>query len=181
MRKQREFWRISTFEKSTYNSDVSTAAGDITFLASEGSTIITVTDEAHGVRGGQLVTFSGAEGLGGTISADILNGQFTITSTPSLDTYTIESSGPASADDTGNGGSATIGTYVVTTFIWTEVDVSQSINFFNNTINTIWLDSDADNDIDVISLEESRSVVAGTSIPISSTYKFYYHKNDSLR
>ena len=55
------------------------------------------------------------------------------------------------------------------------------INFFNNTINTIWLDSDADNDIDVISLEESRSVVAGTSIPISSTYKFYYHKNDSLR
>ena len=172
---------FSTFEKSSYGSDVSSAAGDVTFLAADGSAIITVTDEAHGARFGQLVTFSGAEGLGGNISSEILNGQFTITSTPSLDTYTIESSGPASADDTGNGGSATIGTYVVTTFIWTEVDVSQSINFFNNTINTIWLDSDADNDIDVISLEESRSVVAGTSIPISSTYKFYYHKNDSLR
>ncbi|MDB9996778.1 hypothetical protein OAE05_00315 [Gammaproteobacteria bacterium] len=172
---------FSTFEKSTYNSDVSTAAGDITFLASEGSTIITVTDEAHGVRGGQLVTFSGAEGLGGTISADILNGQFTITSTPSLDTYTIESSAAASASDTGNGGSVTIGTYVVTTFIWSEVDATQSINFLNNTINTIWFDADNDNDIDVISLKESRSVVAGTDIPISSTYKFYYHKNDSLR
>ena len=54
-------------------------------------------------------------------------------------------------------------------------------NFFNKTINTFWFDSNGDNDIDVISITESRSVAAGTNIPISSTYKIYHHKNDTLR
>ena len=173
--------KFHTYNKSFYESDVSTSAGDITFTASQGSTIITVNDIEHGANYGQLVTFSGAEGLGGAITAEILNGQFSITSTPSVDTYTVEVSTGATAEDTGNGGSVIVGTYVETTYIWSEEDVSATINFPGKTINTLWLDSDGDNDIDVISISESRSVVAGTNIPISSTYTIYHHKNDSLR
>jgi hypothetical protein len=173
--------KFHTYNKSFYESDVSTSAGDITFSASQGSTIITVNDIEHGANYGQLVTFSGAEGLGGAITAEILNGQFSITSTPSVDTYTVEVSTGATAEDTGNGGSVVVGTYVETTYIWSEEDVSATINFPGKTINTLWLDSDGDNDIDVISISESRSVVAGTNIPKSSTYTIYHHKNDSLR
>ena len=136
---------------------------------------------AHNTRFAQLVTYSGAEGLGGNISAEILNGQFSVTSTPTDDTYTIEASVAANASDTGDGGSSVIGTYVDTAYIWTEQDVTSGMNFFNKTINTFWFDSNGDNDIDVISITESRSVAAGTNIPISSTYKIYHHKNDTLR
>ena len=119
--------------------------------------------------------------MGGAITAEILNGQFTITSAAEDDTYTVEASVAANADDVGNGGAAVIATYVETTYIWTEEDVTSRISFPNKTINTLWLDSNGDNDIDAISVTESRSVAAGTNIPISSTYKIYHHKNDSLR
>ena len=91
-------------------------------------------------------------------------------------TYTIETSVVASADDLGNGGSATVGTYVDTTYIWTDETPSISVIFSNNTVNTLWLDSDGDNDIDVISITES--IVTETD---TATYKIYHHKNDSLR
>ena len=172
---------FSTFEKSSYDTDVSSGVGDITFGATDGSTIITITDVDHDARYGQLVTFSDAEGLGGNITAEALNTQHSITSTPSDDTYTIEVGTAASADDTGNGGSATVGTYVVTTYIWTEEDVASSINLSSNTIDTLWLDSNGDNDIDVISLVESKTRVAGTDIILTSTYTLYHHENDSLR
>ncbi len=172
---------FNVYQKSSFNTDVPTSAGDVTFTAADGSTIITVNQIAHGNRFGQLVTFSGAEGLGGAITAEILNGQFTITSAAEDDTYTVEASVAANADDVGNGGAAVIATYVETTYIWTEEDVTSRISFPNKTINTLWLDSNGDNDIDAISVTESRSVAAGTNIPISSTYKIYHHKNDSLR
>ena len=172
---------FNVYQKSSFNTDVPTSAGDVTFTAADGSTIITVNQIAHGNRFGQLVTFSGAEGLGGAITAEILNGQFTITSAAENDTYTVEASVAANADDVGNGGAAVIATYVETTYIWTEEDVTSRISFPNKTINTLWLDSNGDNDIDAISVTESRSVAAGTNIPISSTYKIYHHKNDSLR
>ena len=172
---------FNVYQKSSFNTDVPTSAGDFTFTAADGSTIITVNQIAHGNRFGQLVTFSGAEGLGGAITAEILNGQFTITSAAEDDTYTVEASVAANADDVGNGGAAVIATYVETTYIWTEEDVTSRISFPNKTINTLWLDSNGDNDIDAISVTESRSVAAGTNIPISSTYKIYHHKNDSLR
>ena len=172
---------FSAYQKSSYDTDVATSAGDITFTAAEGSAILTVNQTAHGAKFSQLVTYSGAEGLGGNITAEILNGQFTITSTPSDDTYTIESSAAASADDLGNGGTVVVGTYVETSYIWTEEDLTSTVNFLDKTINTLWLDSNGDNDIDAISVTESRSVVAGTDIPVSSTYKFYHHQNDSLR
>lgn len=172
---------FNVYQKSSFNTDVPTSAGDVTFTAADGSTIITVNQIAHGNRFGQLVTFSGAEGLGGAITAEILNGQFTITSAAEDDTYTVEASVAANADDVGNGGAAVIATYVETTYIWTEEDVTSRISFPNKTINTLWLDSNGDNDIDAISVTESRSVAAGTNIPINSTYKIYHHKNDSLR
>ena len=172
---------FNVYQKSSFNTDVPSSAGDVTFTAADGSTIITVNQIAHGNRFGQLVTFSGAEGLGGAITAEILNGQFTITSAAEDDTYTVEASVAANADDVGNGGAAVIATYVETTYIWTEEDVTSRISFPNKTINTLWLDSNGDNDIDAISVTESRSVAAGTNIPISSTYKIYHHKNDSLR
>ena len=172
---------FNVYQKSSFNTDVPTSAGDVTFTAADGSTIITVNQIAHGNRFGQLVTFSGAEGLGGAITAEILNEQFTITSAAEDDTYTVEASVAANADDVGNGGAAVIATYVETTYIWTEEDVTSRISFPNKTINTLWLDSNGDNDIDAISVTESRSVAAGTNIPISSTYKIYHHKNDSLR
>ncbi len=172
---------FSVYQKSPVTNDRVTEAGDVTFTASDGSQIITVNDIAHATKYGELVTFSGAEGLGGSITADILNGQFTVTSTPSDDTFTIEASVAANSSDTGDGGANVIATYVDTTYIWTEEDVASGINFLDKTINTFWFDSNGDNDIDVISITESRSVVAGTDIPISSTYKIYHHKNDSLR
>ena len=55
-----------------------TAAGDVTFSAINGSTTITVTDIAHGAVAGDFVTFSGAVSLGGSISAVILNTEYQI-------------------------------------------------------------------------------------------------------
>ena len=58
-----------------------TAAGDVTFAAVDGSTAITVSDTSHGAIVGDFVTFSGAVSLGGVITADILNAQYEITDT----------------------------------------------------------------------------------------------------
>ena len=47
-----------------------TAAGDVTFAATNGSTTITVSDTSHGAFENDFVTFSGAASLGGAITAD---------------------------------------------------------------------------------------------------------------
>jgi hypothetical protein len=91
-----------------------TTAGEVTFAASTGSTTITVTDAGHGAQTGDFVTYSGAVSLGGNITATILNAEFQITYLSS-NTYTITSSVAATAGDSGNGGSAVIGAYQITT------------------------------------------------------------------
>ena len=91
-----------------------TAAGEVTFAASTGSTTITVTDAGHGAQTGDFVTYSGAVSLGGVITATILNAEFQITYV-STNQYTITSSVAANASDSGNGGSAVIGAYQITT------------------------------------------------------------------
>jgi hypothetical protein len=91
-----------------------TTAGEVTFAASTGSAVITVTDVGHGAQTGDFVTFSGAVSLGGNITAAILNAEFQITYLTS-DTYTITTSVLASAGDSGNGGASVIGAYQVTT------------------------------------------------------------------
>ena len=110
-----------------------TAAGDVTFSATTGSHVITVTDTNHEAKLGDFVTFSGAVGLGGAITADVLNQEYQIqTSTNS--TYTINARTAntdinqyydggviddtaayvsATSGDTNTGGSNTVGAYQV--------------------------------------------------------------------
>jgi hypothetical protein len=90
-----------------------TAAGDVTFTATNGSKTITVTDASHGAQTGDFVTFSGAVSLGGNITATILNAEFQITYVSS-NQYQITSSVAATAGDSGNGGASVVGTYQIT-------------------------------------------------------------------
>jgi hypothetical protein len=91
-----------------------TAAGEVTFAAVNGSKTITVTDIGHGAQTGDFVTFSGAVSLGGNITATILNAEFQITYVSS-NSYTIQSSIAANGSDSGNGGASVVGAYQITT------------------------------------------------------------------
>jgi len=88
-----------------------TAAGDVTFAATNASTTLTVTDTGHGAEEGDFVTFSGAASLGGNITAAVLNQEYEIVTVPSANTYTITATATANSSDTGNGGSSTVGAY----------------------------------------------------------------------
>jgi hypothetical protein len=90
-----------------------TAAGDVTFAATNGSATITVTDTAFGSNIGDFVTFSGAVTLGGNITAAVLNKNYQIVTTPTANTYTITATATANASDTGNGGTLTVGAYEI--------------------------------------------------------------------
>ena len=109
-----------------------TAAGDVTFAATSGSSTITVTDTDHGAVSGDFVTFSGAASLGGVITAGVLNQEYNITGILTSSTYTISarSAGtaladitvdgalvptlvPANGSDTSNGGSSVVGAYQI--------------------------------------------------------------------
>ena len=96
-----------------------TAAGDVTFAATTGSTTITVTDPAHGANENDFVTFSGVDsnglGSGGNITQTILQAEFQIASIISSNSYTITSSVAANSSDTGSGGSNVVGTYQINT------------------------------------------------------------------
>ncbi len=109
-----------------------TSAGSVTFAATSGSPTLTVTDVSHGAVLGDFVTFTDAVGLGGAITADVLNQEYEIQSVPSADTYTIQARQAntpiftltvdgqivptlvnADGSDTGNGGSSTVGAYQI--------------------------------------------------------------------
>lgn len=98
-----------------------TAAGAVTFAATNGLSTITVTDTAHGAVAGDFVTYSGAVSLGGNITAAVLNQEYQIAAITSSNAYTItarNTSGAtvtASGSDTGNGGAATVGAYQINT------------------------------------------------------------------
>ena len=94
---------------------LTTAAGDVTFAATNGSTTLTVTDSAHGSQAGDFVTYSGAVSLGGVITATVLNTEYQVVAVTSNNVYTITSAVAANASDVGNGGSATVGAYQITT------------------------------------------------------------------
>jgi hypothetical protein len=119
-----------------------TSAGDVTFSASSGSSTITITDTNHGAREGDFVTFSGATSLGGAITANVLNQEYVVASVTNTSTYTIkartadtplsdyysngsiDTSGAevdATASDTGNGGSSTVGEYQINSGLDTSV------------------------------------------------------------
>ena len=88
-----------------------TAAGAVTFAATNGSKTITVTNTYSGVTVGDFVTFSGAVSLGGNITAAILNAEFQVASIISANSYTVTSSVAANSSDIGNGGSAVVAAY----------------------------------------------------------------------
>jgi hypothetical protein len=92
-----------------------TAAGAVTFAATNGSATITVTDTSHGASPGDFVTFSGAVSLGGNITASVLNREYRIVSVPTSSTYTITATATANSSDSGNGGSNTVGAYQINT------------------------------------------------------------------
>jgi len=111
-----------------------TAAGDVTFSATDGSSEITVTHAAHNATTGDFITFSGAVSLGGAITADVLNQEYAIEEIVSTSEYTIiaRTAGTSIADitvdgaldytavtanasDTGSGGSSVVGEYQIRT------------------------------------------------------------------
>jgi len=92
-----------------------TAAGDVTFAATNGSTTLTVTDSAHGAQANDFVTYSGAVSLGGVITATVLNKEYQVVAVTSNNVYTITSAVAANASDVGNGGGSTVGAYQITT------------------------------------------------------------------
>jgi len=116
-----------------------TAAGDVTFAATDGSTTITVNDPSHGAVQNDFVTFSGATGLGGNITADVLNQEYQIAEILDTSSYTIiarevaalnditvdgqytPTPVTANASDTGNGGSSVVGTYQINVGLDTSI------------------------------------------------------------
>ena len=92
-----------------------TGAGDVTFSATNGSSIVTVTDAGHSAIVNDFVTFSGAASLGGNVTAAILNAEHQITRFVSSSQYEITVSVTASSSDSGNGGGSTVGTYQINT------------------------------------------------------------------
>jgi hypothetical protein len=92
-----------------------TAAGDVTFSASNGDATLTVSDTNHDAVVNDFVTFSGAVSLGGTITALVLNTEYQITVILDANSYEVEAAVPANGADTGDGGAAVVGAYQINT------------------------------------------------------------------
>ena len=90
-----------------------TTTGTAAFAATTGSSILTVTDTAHGLIVGDFVTYTSAVSLGGAITAAVLNKEYQIVSVPTVNTYTIDAVTIANPSDTGNGGGATVARYQI--------------------------------------------------------------------
>ena len=116
-------WKYYIEEGSNFNDitpiRATTAAGDVTFSATDGSSTITVTDTANGSVKNDFVTFTDAVSLGGNITAEVLNQEYQIDTIVNTNSYKIiakDTSGntvTANASDTGNGGSSTVGAYQI--------------------------------------------------------------------
>lgn len=88
-----------------------TTTNGIVFAATNGSAVITATDNAHGATVNDFVTLAGAVSLGGTITAAVLNKEYQVTGVPSANTFTFTATATANGSDTGNGGSAADAAY----------------------------------------------------------------------
>ena len=98
-----------------------TTAGAVTFAATNGSAVITVSDTGNGVYLNDFVTFSGAVSLGGNITATVLNAEYQVTRVVDADNYEITASVTANASDVGNGGASVVGAYQINTGLDTSV------------------------------------------------------------
>lgn len=87
------------------------------FVATLGSSIVTVTDTAHGCITNDFVIFSGAVGLGGNITAMVLNAEYQVT-VLSANSYTITVPVVATAADVSGspgGGASVVAAYQIHT------------------------------------------------------------------
>ena len=109
----------------------SSSESAIDFSATDGSSTLTVSQTDHGAVLGDFVTFSGVTGLGGNITADVLNQEYKIESIINDNNYTIIARDVATlnditvdgqytptpvvanASDTGDGGKTITGTYQI--------------------------------------------------------------------
>lgn len=126
------FWDITPIRSTT-------TAGEVTFAATDGSSLITITDVSHNAATGDFVTFSGAVSLGGVITADVLNQEYQVT-VISGNSYSITARAAgtsiasitvdgalvftplaANASDTGNGGASVVGAYQLNVGLGTVV------------------------------------------------------------
>jgi len=91
----------------------------VTFAATNGSNVITATNTAHGAVLNDFVTFSGVstapDGLGGQITAAVLNREYQIYEIVSPDVYKFITTATANSSDTGNGGPNAKAAYQITT------------------------------------------------------------------
>jgi hypothetical protein len=99
------------------------SAGDVTFSATSGSAVITVSHTDHGALQNDFVTFSGATALGGDITAELLNAEYEVLEVVDNDTYKITASTAATASDTGNGGVSVVGEY--------QIHVGPAVSYFD--------------------------------------------------
>ena len=65
-----------------------TSPGDVSFSVTVGSNIMTVTDANHGCITGDFVTFSGATGFGGNVTAAVIDQEYQVT-VIDANTYTV--------------------------------------------------------------------------------------------
>ena len=99
-------------EKGGAYNDITPLRGTATltnpFTATLGSAVVVVSDVAHGALNGDFVTFSGATGLGGNITAAVLNQEYQITFI-GADSYSINVGVLANATDVaGSPGGGTV-------------------------------------------------------------------------
>ena len=92
-----------------------TAAGAATFAATTGSKTITVTDAGSNTSPDDFVTFSGAVGLGGNITAGVLNAEHQISNVISSSQYQFVVAPSALAGDSGDGGASVVAEYQINT------------------------------------------------------------------
>ena len=107
-----------TYNDITPFSTINSLSG--AFAATNGSSTITVTDAGYSPAVGDYVVFSGAVTLGGNITADVLNQEYIVATTPTSSTYTIEAKDPttglpvlADGSDVGTGGASIVASYEV--------------------------------------------------------------------
>lgn len=82
------------------------------FTATDGSSVVTVADTAHGATTGSYVTFSGAASLGGNVTAAVLNAEYAVT-VIDANSYTITVPVVANSSDTGHGGASVTAAYQI--------------------------------------------------------------------
>ena len=118
---------------------LTTAGGDVTFAATNGSSTLVVTDTAHGSVVNDFVTYTGAATLGGVIAAGVLNQEYQVTKIVSSTVFQIEARTPspissittssglnptpvfANTSDSNNGGGSAVGAYQINTGLDTTV------------------------------------------------------------